>query len=107
MNNYFTNAVKELQLKGYKNEGIYDDKQDDINRCITKYNKHPSIIKIKENAVVRDKIAFTLTNLRNIEEKIANLNLNKPTTLNNIPTKILVQYKDICSKLILLQQLHP
>ena len=100
MNNYFINAVKELQLKGYMNEGIYDDKQD-ISRCITKYNKHPSIIKIKENVIVRDKIAFSLTNLRNIEEKIANLNLNKPTTLNNIPAKILVQYKDICSKLVL------
>ena len=69
---------------------------------IIKFNKHPSIIKTKENVVVGDKITFSPTNLKNIEEKIVSLNMptNKPTTLNNIPAKILVQYKDICSKYI-------
>ena len=98
MNIYFINAVKELQIRGFKDECSYDEKSDNISRI--KFNKHPSIIKIKENVVVGDKITFSPTNLKNIEEKIVSLNMHKPTTLHNIPAKILVQYKDICSKYI-------
>ena len=91
MNIYFINAVKELQIRGFKDECSYDEKSDNISRSIIKFNKHPSIIKIKENLVVGDKITFSTTNLKNIEEKIVSLNMHKPTTLNNIPAKILVQ----------------
>ena len=44
--------------------------------------------------------SFSNVSLNNIENKIANLNINKPTTFNNIPAKILVDYKDIYSQFI-------
>ena len=73
---------------------------DDICRTILKFNKHPSIIKIRENMNTNDSFSFSNTSLNNIESKITNLNINKPTTSNNIPAKILVGYKDIYSKFI-------
>ena len=83
MKNYFITAVKDLQMNGFKDESIYDEKRDNINRSITKFNKHPSIIKIKEDVVVRDKNSFSKTNLKNIEQQIVNLNIKEATTLNN------------------------
>ena len=44
--------------------------------------------------------SFSNTSLNNIENKIDNLNINKPTTFSNIPAKSLVDYKDIYSKFI-------
>ena len=56
VNFYFINAVKELQIRGFRDECSYDEKSDNISRSIIKFNKHPSIIKIKENVVVGDNI---------------------------------------------------
>ena len=100
MNNYFTNAVKDLQIKGFETENISDENIDNINRTILQFGKHPSIIKIKENVKIGEKFSFSKTTLQNIEEKITNLNINKATTLDNIPAKILVQFKERCSKFI-------
>ena len=47
-----------------------------------------------------DSFSFSNTSLNNIESKITNLNINKPTTSNNFPAKILVGYKDMYSKFI-------
>ena len=63
MNIYFMNAVKELQIRGFKDECSYDEKSDNISRSIIKFNKHQSIIKIKKNVVVGDKITFSPTSL--------------------------------------------
>ena len=100
MNNYFTNAIKELQINEFITEVVPDENMDDIGRTILKFNKHPSIIKIRENMNTNDSFSFSNTSLNNIESKITNLNINKPTTSNNIPAKILVGYKDIYSKFI-------
>ena len=40
---------------------------------------------------------FSFINDNDISEEIKSLDINKPTTLNNIPAKILVQTSDICS----------
>ena len=67
---------------------------------INKFSNHPSIIKIKENVKTRNLFSFSLRGLDEIEDKISNLNGKKPTTLNTIPTKILINNSDICSKYI-------
>ena len=51
-----------------------------------------SIIKIKEKMNTNETFSFSNTSLNNIENKIANLNINKPTTFNNIPAKIIRIY---------------
>ena len=61
MNIYFINAVKELQIRGFKDGCSYDEKSGNISRSIIKLNKHPSIIKIKEYVAVGDKITFSPT----------------------------------------------
>ena len=46
MNNFFSNAVKELNITGYE---VYIDVpliQDDIINATNKFNHHPCIIKI-------------------------------------------------------------
>ena len=70
-------------------------------RTILKFKKHPSIIKIKEKMNTDETCSFSNASLNNIENKIANLNIYKPTTFNNIPAKILVDYKDIYSQFLL------
>ena len=50
-----------------------------------------SIIKIREQMNTNETFSFSNTSLNNIENKIANLNINKPTTFNNISAKILVR----------------
>ena len=88
MNNYFTNAIKELQINEFKTEKVSDENMDDIWLTILKFKKHPSITKIKEKMNTDETFSFSNTSVNNIEKKIANLNINKPTTFNNIPAKI-------------------
>ena len=72
----------------------------EIWHTILKFKKHPSIIKIKEKMNTDDTFSFSNASLNNIKNKIGNLNINKPTTFNNIPAKILVDCKDIYSQFI-------
>ena len=40
---------------------------------------------------------FSEIECENMEDRINNLNVNKPTTYNNVPAKIIAENKDICS----------
>ena len=46
------------------------------------------------------KFSFALSSLDEIKKCINKLNTAKPTTYNNIPAKILIEYSDVCSELI-------
>ena len=70
----------------------------DIHQIIAKFKNHPSIIKIKEKMIPADKFSFALCNYDDMNRMIRNLNTTKPTTYNNIPAKILVEYCDICAR---------
>ena len=65
------------------NEGL-----DDINKIVSKYKNHPSIIKIKQRIERNEKFSFSSSSLNEIEDKIKDLNCKKLTTLNTIPAKI-------------------
>ena len=73
---------------------------DRISNAIEKFRIHPSIVKIKESITIKEKISFPVTELAEIKTEIHGLNVNKPTTLNYIPAKILVLTNDICSPAI-------
>ena len=68
----------------------------DINQIIAKFINHPSVLKIKENVTCGIKFSFALSSLDEMKQYIDNLNTKKPTTYNNIPAKILVEFSDIC-----------
>ena len=99
-NNYFANFVKNLNIKEFKIDYCFDPELDNISNIIGKFQKHPSIKKRKENVYVKDKFHFTNVNDSMIKDIISSLNKMKPTTFNNIPTKILVENFDIFSPFV-------
>ena len=54
MNNFFSNAVKSLKIKGFKP----DDTVNDINKIVSKFKNHPSIIKIKQRIEINENFYF-------------------------------------------------
>ena len=99
-NDYFSNAVKNIQIKKFNTEPVPLDIFDIIERILIKYNNHPSVLKIKDNVNNEVKFNFSNTNLGNIVDKINDLNINKPTTFNNIPAKILKENSNVCSEFL-------
>ena len=100
MNDFFSNSVEKLNIKGYEITSNYEMGNDNILNIINKFKNHPSILKIKERVNINDKFSFTNCTLADIDLEIHKLNTNKPTTFNNIPAKILVENSDICSPFI-------
>ena len=78
MNTFFSNAVQKLDIQGYQTNFSLD-------------------INLDKGS---EKFSFSYTNNIDIASKINQLNTSKPTTLNNIPVKILVETHDVCSHFI-------
>ena len=100
LNNSFSNAVENLNIKGYKIDVVSSVKMEDIYNIVSKFRNHPSIIKIKEKVHTNIKFSFTVNTLNKIEGKIKEMNASKPTPINTIPSKILRDNSDIISKYI-------
>ena len=73
---------------------------DYIANIIVKFKNHPSILTIKEKVKIEKRFSFRPVDESVICDKIDSLDKRKPTTYNNIPTKILVDNKDIISPFI-------
>ena len=73
---------------------------DKVECALIKFKKHPSVIKIKDKIQSNDKFHLKKCSLGEIVTTINELNKKKPTTFENVPTKIIVEYQDICSKYI-------
>ena len=99
MNGFFSDAVSTLGIKGYQTE-LANVGSDKINDVITNFKDHPSILKIKQRAQIKDTFTFSMTNVDEIMTEINNLNITKPTTFNNIPAKPTVETNDIYSPFI-------
>ena len=100
-NAFFSKAVEKLDINGYVNTDFtYDPKATPICNIIKKFENHPSILKIKEDVKVSEPFHFRESSQCSIATKIANLNIKKPTTFNNIPAKLLVVTADIVSPVI-------
>ena len=100
MNDFFSNAVSNLDIKGYQTNFHSNITNDNIVNIINKFKDHPSILKIKEKVDIKEKFSFATPSITEFEKEIRKLNTNKPTTSNNIPAKILVDNSDICSHII-------
>ena len=80
---------------------VINEKKDDKNKncknmiedIIKKYERHPSIIKIKEHVTLEYTFSFTLTIDEEIEKEIKQLDPKKATVGNDIPTKMLIENK--------------
>ena len=101
LNAFFTNVVENLDIQGFNTSDYSADSElDNTYNIIEKLKNHPSILKIKENVQVETKFHFDEVNEPGIKDKINSLDKKKPTTFNNIPTRLLVENNDIISPFI-------
>ena len=97
-NDFFSNAVKVLGIKGYDTDNFsYDESFGVIHNAIIKFKDHPSIKNIMKKVGVVERFTFLETTEEAIRDEIKNLNINKPTTFKNIPAKIIVENKEMLS----------
>ena len=59
-NDYFTTAVKNIQIKQFNTEPVPQEIIDNIDSIIIKYKNHPSIRKIKCNTKFKSKFKFSI-----------------------------------------------
>ena len=103
LNNYFIEVIKNLEIEHYDknndNENTNsNNERKKIETIITTYKNHPSIMKIKEHIEVTEKFTFTKTNFKEVEEQLKSLDPKKTTVENDIPTKILIDTKEIVTE---------
>ena len=91
LNNFFDNAVKELNLsidQKYINNNT--DLSDPISSLILKYENHPSIIAIKQlNSRDENKFSFNKVTVNDIERELKYLNCKKANQKSDILTKLI------------------
>ena len=101
MNNYFIEAVQNLEIEKFTYEGQQDIKSENVDevieKIIEKYKSHPSILKIKGNVKVENKFNFNDTTEDEIYSKIKLLDPKKACMEKDIPAKMLIGTNDIIS----------
>ena len=101
-NSFIGNAVKNLNIDYYEHFSFDEyflctetENLDPILRAIEKYEKHPSILKIKEITSENTCFTFKRTEIKSVIKEIANLNESKSAPNESIPAKILKDHYDI------------
>jgi len=95
-NLHFSNAVKNLDISfEYHDSLLYDVNSDNVLAAINKYEKHPSILKIKDSYDQSSKFSFSETNLSTVVKEIGNLKDSKASPIDSIPVRILKDHYDI------------
>ena len=102
-NSYFGNAVKNLNIQPFEsteeNIGFTDDP---IQGIIKKYERHPSILKIK--SYVSDNVSFSFqpTDLTSVTKEVLSLNEATACPIDSIPAKIIKENVSIFAPKILI-----
>ena len=100
MNDFFENAVKDLNISEPLDElNFVDTYTDMVDFAIQKYSKHPSIIKINEKDI-NTTFSFSHVEVDDVEDEIKRLNPKKANTFANIPTKLIKEDIDICAPIL-------
>ena len=99
MNQYFVNAVTKLDIQDpFFNSTI--EELTGVEKALKKFKEHPSILKIKEHYTFNEEFHFDNKSESEIEYEIGKLNLNKITSCDDIPAKILFKNRDIVSPFV-------
>ena len=100
-NDHFANIVDNLNVQGFMTSDFsYNHEHNYITNIIDKFKNHPSISKIKKIVKIDQPFKFLPVHVSVICDKIESLDKRKPTTYNNIPTRLLVENRDIISPFI-------
>ena len=96
-NDFFAKTVENLNIKGYNIDHAPLENLDFVSNAIDKFKNHPSILRIKENVQVNEKVSFSTVKEYDFTTEILRLDTRKPTSCNNIPAKILKMNQGICA----------
>ena len=97
---YFHRIVPNLNIEPYEDTfSTCIGSKHPVFSAIEKYKNHPSIVAIKQN-VHEYKFSFTAVNENEVATLINNLDIKKCIQENDIPTKILKNYKNIFTEYI-------
>ena len=94
-NDFFGNAVSNLNIPSYISLTENLDEQDPIMKAITKYNNHDSIIMIREESNNYEGFSFKQIELKTVENEICSLNKSKACSNNSIPPVIIQENCDL------------
>ena len=97
LNNFFIEAVENLEIESYLPEITRDIPDENIQEIIDQYKNHPSILKIKENVGEGHIFSFKDTTPQDFEREILKLDAKKATPSGDIPTKMIIKTYDIIS----------
>ena len=99
INNSFVDVIETLDIEPYiKDNCPTNYSSNNLANIITKYDQHPSIIKIKEFVNISENFTFIKTSKQHLQSQILALNIHKASAKNNIPTKLLIETNEIIDK---------
>ena len=94
-NNFFSNAVNNLNIPEYIPLNADVDEVDPIMKAINKYKNHDSIIRIREETNNEEGFSFKQIESKTVENAIFSLNKSKACPSNSIPPHIIKKNCDI------------
>ena len=95
LNNFLIGSVDKLEIEPFIIENTNNSSIENLEEKIGKYKNHPSIIKIKENALIGNEFTFKDMSSLDLEREILKLDPKKANLQDDIPTKILIKTYDI------------
>ena len=100
MNNFFIDAVTNLDIESFASNLESDSNINYINNILKRYENHRSILKIKVHVKVKNKFKFKDSTHKAFETEINRLDTKKAGMENDIPTKVLIDTNIIVSPLL-------
>ena len=101
-NNYFVNITDSLNIPTVnENLAPTDGANDPIDVALTKYSKHPSIKRIKDEVQIENRFEFTSVSLQDVMEQLRKLNSKKSCPMGSLPpgfSRSIVMFLVLCSK---------
>ena len=95
LNNHFMDSVENLEVERYLPNIAIDANLDDIDRIVSQFKDHPSILRIKENVEIKQTFKFKDIDEDKMFKIISSLDPKKACMKGDLPTKILLATNDI------------
>ena len=94
LNNFFIESVENLDIEHFTDDNNNMSSIINIQDIIKRYESHPSILKIKNNVNIEHNFVLKVISPLEIKHDILQLDKNKASIENDIPTKVLIGSND-------------
>ena len=95
LNNFFIESVDNLDIEYFTDDNENISSIINIQDIIKRYESHPSILKIKKNVNIDNNFVLKDITSHELKHDILQLDKNKASIENDIPTKVLMGSNDI------------